>query len=142
MFSLFNINNAEIDSQHKKWVEIYNQMHDKMLDDSQDKFNSIAINALTEMLDYVRYHFKTEEAFMGRIDYPDIVDHRRKHKDFDTKIYHMNREIILNSEILTIIKDWLINHILTDDVKLGLYAAAKKRPHTAATSFLTPNIKG
>ena len=143
----FNINNAEIDNQHKKWIEIYNDMHDKMSDESSNEFDSIAINALTKMLDYVRYHFKTEEAYMDRIDYPDIVEHVRKHKDFDTRIYQMNRDlqagkIILNTEILSIIKDWLIDHILSDDIKLGLYAAAKRMPQPAVTSFLTPGYDG
>ncbi len=140
----FSIKNAEIDSQHKKWIEIFNEMHDKMLENSIKDANSIAILSLTKMLDYARYHFSTEESFMTRIDYPDIVRHIRKHKDFDTKIYQMTRdlqseEIILNSEILSIIKDWLINHIQSEDIKLGLYAAAKSKPQPAGTGFLTPN---
>ncbi len=140
----FKINNAEIDNQHKKWIAIYNDINDKMIDNSDA--HSITKNALKEMQDYARYHFKTEEAYMTRIEYPNIIEHARAHKDFDTKVYQMSRDLmagkILNSEVLSVIKDWLIDHILSEDIKLGLYADAKKRPLQAVTSFLTPNPDG
>jgi len=80
------------------------------------------------MYEYVLNHFSYEEEYMRKIKFPDIVRHRRIHKDFDNLIYSYNRDIregkiVLNTAIIKLIKNWLVDHILNEDKK---YAAFNK----------------
>ena len=49
------------------------------------------------------------------------------HKDFDNLVYQQYRKVnerhglVLNPEILAIIKEWLLNHILVEDIKYADY---------------------
>lgn len=63
---------------------------------------------------------------MKKIAYPYLPKHWRLHKDFDYKVFESIRQIesggiVLNSEIMTVIKDWLVNHILREDKKIQHY---------------------
>jgi len=122
----FSVNNAEIDNQHKKWIEIYNQMHDRMIDTTDIDYNGICKEALSSMHDYARTHFRFEEEYLEKIRYPEIVKHRRKHKDFSTMIYSYLRgmeegKLILNTEVIKLIKNWLLDHIMIEDKKFATF---------------------
>lgn len=122
----FSIGNETIDTQHKKWIDLYNKVDKILLESSPTEFAKIKVEALEEMKQYAIYHFLYEENFMKKIDYPDLPRHWRLHKDFDYKVFECIRkieddEIVLNSEIITVIRDWLVNHILTEDKKIQQY---------------------
>ena len=118
----FSANNTEIDSQHKKWINIYNRMCKTMLEGDLGSQKEI----LELMLNYTRYHFKFEEEYIDAIDFPGAVKHTRLHKDFDALIYQYYRDVrdgdlVLNSELLKVIRSWLLNHILVEDKEYSLF---------------------
>lgn len=118
----FSVNNTEIDNQHKEWIKIYNKMHEGLTNADSTTYQNVAAEALEAMLEYTRKHFIFEEKYMRDIDYPYLVDHYRIHKDFDSMIYSYKRDIqegrvVLNSQILKIIENWLLDHILVEDKK-------------------------
>jgi hemerythrin len=124
----YSVNNAEIDEQHKKWIKIYNDLHNKMVTGEVGPKDGLV--ALQAMLDYARYHFSFEEKFMRAMGYPDFIGHHRLHKDFDNLLYGYcrkaeNGELVLNSEIIDILKQWLVNHIVTEDQKYVLFSESK-----------------
>jgi hemerythrin len=117
-----SVKNNEIDGQHKKWIEIHNRLHDVLTSGNIDKIDKVGIETLQAMQEYVRYHFTFEEDYMKRINYPGLVEHRRLHKNFDTQIYTYTREmregqVVLNSRIMKVLKNWLLEHILQEDQK-------------------------
>jgi hemerythrin len=117
-----SVKNDEIDAQHKKWIEIHNRLHDVLINGSIDQIEKVGVETLQAMQEYIRYHFKFEEEYMKRINFPGLVEHRRLHKDFDTQIYNSNREIlegqvVLNSGIVKVLKHWLLEHISQEDQK-------------------------
>jgi hemerythrin len=117
-----SVQNDEIDGQHKKWIEIHNRLHEVLISGNMSNIDKIGVETLQAILEYARYHFKFEEDYLKRIDYPGLVEHRRLHKDFDTRAYASYREIlagqvVLNSEILKVMKNWLLEHILHEDQK-------------------------
>ena len=123
----FSVNNTVIDNQHKKWIDIYNRMDRVLLEGDLDSQRDINAEALQAMLDYSRYHFEFEEEYLYSIGYSDIVKHARLHKDFDTLIYQYYRKVcdgdtVLNTELLKVIKSWLLNHILVEDKKYSQFA--------------------
>lgn len=87
--------------------------------------------ALKAMLDYARYHFSFEEEYMRKINYPNLIGHHRIHKDFDNLIYTYYRDtqegrIVLDTEIISILKNWLLDHIIKEDKKYALFLEVDK----------------
>jgi hemerythrin-like metal-binding protein len=124
--SSWNIGQAEIDTQHRKWIEIYNRLQRTVFSWNDKNINESQKIILKEILNYTRYHFESEEKLMRETSYPDSYNHWRLHKDFDNLIYEKNRNlaegaIILNSELLSLIKNWLVQHIQVEDQKFGCY---------------------
>ncbi len=117
-----SVHNDEIDSQHKEWIEIFNKMHDAMIKGNIGTMRNAGLDALRAMQDYARYHFDFEEEYMQTMHYPNLYEHKRMHKDFENKIYSYIRDIqagdlILDTEIMKLIRDWLFDHIAVEDKK-------------------------
>ncbi len=118
----FSVDNAEIDNQHKKWIAIYNKIHDCLTAGDDTSLSALAAESLAAMHDYACNHFKFEERYMEQLNYPELISHRRLHRDFENLIYKYRREleegkILLNTSLLKIIRTWLVEHILTEDKK-------------------------
>jgi len=118
----YSVNNADIDAQHKKWIEIHNKLDHILLNGSNNEVSNAVVDTLQAMQEYVNYHFRQEEQYMKEINYPDLVAHRRLHTDFDDYLYSYKRkirsgELVLNSELMSILKKWLLNHIMQEDQK-------------------------
>ena len=127
----FSVNNPEIDDQHKKWIEIHNKMHVNLIQSGKKIIGSTPLDSLKEMQDYTKYHFDFEEEYMRRITYPGLMEHIKLHKNFENQIYEYHREIsegrmVLSSEIIKIIKKWLLEHILNEDKKYSLFSKDEK----------------
>lgn len=65
-------------------------------------------------------HFLTEEELMTATEYPALVRHRSKHRNFVRQVeeYLARREMGDNSmrlPLLNFIRDWLTNHIQEED---------------------------
>jgi hemerythrin len=123
----YSIGNVELDEQHKRWIDIHNRLHDELLTGSVYTLKNIASKTLREMLQYVDHHFECEERYMTEVGFPEASAHWRLHKDFDTMIYSMLRDIkdgdmpVLNSELIKILQSWLVNHILIEDRKIAKF---------------------
>jgi hemerythrin-like metal-binding protein len=118
--SSLSVNNIEIDNQHKQWIDIYNKMHDSMI--SGESSTETTAEILEAMYEYATNHFSYEEEYMREINYPDIVAHKRSHKDFESLIYSYNRDLkegklVLNTKIVKLIRNWLVEHITLEDKK-------------------------
>ena len=116
----------EIDQQHRRLIEIANQVYDIMNDQWRlDKYNQI-LTVLGELKDYTIYHFKFEEEYMASIGYKKRFSHALEHNAFveklnavDLKKVDEQQEEYLR-ELLVMITDWVVNHIMNTD---RLYAA-------------------
>jgi len=127
-----DINNTEINDQHKRWIDIYNRLDSVMLADDLVSETRITEKTLLLMLDYTRYHFTFEEELLSKMGYPGIVGHVRLHNAFNDRIYQSYRDvcagrIVLNAELLKMIKTWLLNHILVEDKKYSMFASDHKQ---------------
>jgi len=119
----FSVQNKDIDDQHKKWIKIYNNAHYRIMnfDLLNDKSN-IGKDVLKEMIEFSGYHFSFEEQFMEKIGFAGIEEHKEKHKDFVKKLdkiaLQMHQGIlVLNSEIIKVVENWFVDHILIEDQK-------------------------
>ncbi len=113
----FSVNVAEIDEQHKKWIEITNDLHDSIMKGIAGNLTGKIINS---MIEYVEFHFTYEENYMKKNKYNNLTEHRQIHSNFIKKIkkYHQKHQsgkIVFNRAIMEELIDWLQDHILKED---------------------------
>lgn len=126
----YSVNNAEIDAQHKEWIAIYNRLDHILLNGNSQELLTAATDAIQAMYEYAGYHFRQEEQYMEKLSYPHIVEHKRLHTEFDDQLYNYSRgirtgKLILNTEVLSILKNWLVHHILHEDQKYCAFSTQK-----------------
>lgn len=111
----------EIDLQHRHLISMINRMYDAMI---LNTGRSIQRDIIYELNDYVQYHFETEENLLRSCNYEGIELHIVEHQQFTAEVMELKGRIdrtsqVLSIEILTLLRDWLQNHILNSDM---LYA--------------------
>ncbi|MDO5675681.1 MAG: bacteriohemerythrin [bacterium] len=105
----------EVDTQHKRIVNLVNQMQEARLNKDMETVASV----ITEMVDYTLSHFAFEEALMEEAGYRFLVPHRRVHELFAMKIPEFQARFEagedITEELHTMLVRWLYNHIRGDD---------------------------
>ena len=86
---------------------------------------------ISEMYNYTKYHFDTEENLLETYAYPDLEQHKLEHKKFIEYLNSKNRlEIIANKketvvDLLKFLASWIFNHINNSDFKYSSYIISK-----------------
>ena len=98
----YSMNIKEIDEQHKKLVEMINELHDAMKQAKSKETSLIIINKLAE---YTQYHFSTEEKYMKQFVYSEYVSYKKEHEKFVGQVINYKKEyeagkVGLNFDIL------------------------------------------
>jgi hemerythrin len=122
-----SVNVQEIDSQHKRLVELVNQLHDAM---SQGKGREVMGATLAGLIDYTRTHFAAEERLMTAHAYPGYGRHKAEHDALTKQVVDLQGQYqagqpVLTIEVMNFLKDWLSKHILEVDKQLGAYLNSK-----------------
>ena len=118
----------DIDEQHRRWIDIINQLHDVMM--SKGGVQKVTDKTLSEMIDYTGFHFTYEEDLMKKINYPEYKKHCYMHQFFRDRILDkLNEErsggLVLNREVMSMLTEWLREHILNEDSRIGQFQASK-----------------
>ncbi len=107
-----------IDQQHKKLIDIINELHSAFMSrESNEKLSKI----LSELVDYTKYHFTAEEEMLKKHGFGPSENHKKQHQEFVEKIEifkkrHELGDSIVGFDMLNFLKDWLLNHILKTDM--------------------------
>jgi hemerythrin len=123
----FSVKIKKFDDQHKKLVELLNQLHDAM---KSGQGNAMLGVVLQSLITYTATHFKEEEQVMQAKGYPDLAAHKAEHQKLVTKVLDLQKQFqsgssVLTMTVLSFIKDWLVSHIQGVDKKYGVYLNAK-----------------
>jgi len=113
----YSVDVEEIDIHQKKMFELFNLLIDMKTSKTDIKD---CINVITEINDYSKLYFSTEEKYLKKKGYPDFNSHAKAHRQFAKISISLRREISENEDSLTLdvieeMRNWLINHILTRD---------------------------
>ncbi len=116
----FETNITEVDTQHRRLVEIMNTLADGIGRASMNDLQEI----LSQLKDYAQYHFRTEETIMEASGYADLAEHRDEHLAFVDQLQLFDLDVILASEGLAwdmyhFLSGWLTSHILVVDKKFS-----------------------
>lgn len=121
----YEVGVAEIDEQHQKLIDIANRVYELMRNElALDKYDQI-VEILQELKEYTVYHFLFEEGLMQKARYKKRFSHKILHQNFlaqveavDLSAVDENQEAYL-VQIMDFIANWLIDHIVGEDKKVG-----------------------
>lgn len=111
----------ELDNQHKKLIQMINDLQDAM---RAGKGKDVVGKILNELVRYTLDHFSTEEKYFDRFDYPDTAAHMDEHARFVKEVAGFKKEfeegrIGLTIKLMNFLSDWLQKHIMGSDKKYG-----------------------
>ena len=114
-----------IDREHKRLFEIAENLYQlKCREYVTDKYDHIR-EILTELRDYTMTHFEHEEAYMKSISYKRMCSQLSQHDALRETISGWDLDAIDEDQdeaigdMLNLITDWLVNHILNEDKRIG-----------------------
>lgn len=132
----FNIGHEKIDAEHRKMVEIIAGLHASL---SRGIVNPQVGVALKELVNYTQEHFATEEGEMKQSGYPGYEAHKKLHEEFTKQVVKLLRDLKRGDsvnvfQLITLAKNWLSDHILTHDKKLGEFLKEQQKRSAATGS--------
>ena len=122
----YSIHNDIIDKQHKKLFEIAERagtLISKQVDSKEIK------KILTELFEYMKVHFRDEEQYMDSIGYPGLARQKELHKAIiaDMTDLIQNIKYDFKQKLAIITEQWLIEHILKEDMLIEKYRAEHEK---------------
>jgi hemerythrin len=119
----YSVNVAEIDEQHKEFINICNDL--LTLAESETFTKEEALIKAMKLGDYASYHLGTEEDIFVKTKYPETSSHTEAHNKFREKAKGLINQVRdENIDTKKTIKEaanfsgeWLLTHILSLDKK-------------------------
>lgn len=123
----YRVDVLRLDTQHRRLFEQANAILDAV--DCGRELPEV-LSLMDAMAEYARYHFGEEEALMVRYGYPEAESHRTRHARLmdllgETRQQIQERGFAESAGMLTFLKEWLVNHICTDDRRYTKYLNSK-----------------
>ena len=107
----YSVKISQIDQQHKKLIDLINQLNDAM---SQGKAKDVLGKILNDLVTYCA----------------DFAEHKEKHDKMTAKVFSLKREVeggkrLISLEVMNFLEQWLDKHILGTDKKYGPFLNAQ-----------------
>lgn len=123
----YSVNVKEIDEQHKKLVDIINELHDSM---KVGKGKETLGTILNELVDYTIKHFSYEENLFSSKGYPESKDHKNVHAKLVNQVKALKSDFesgkaVMTMDVMNFLKDWLSEHIMGTDKKYSSFLNAQ-----------------
>jgi hemerythrin-like metal-binding protein len=127
---------ADIDRQHKRLVELVNQLSDAM---QNGKGRGVVNSVLSELVRYTVSHFAFEERLMDRYQISTSAAHKAEHKKLVTDVTALQAKLDAGSlsvtvELMSFLHTWLKTHILETDKALAAELNAKGAKSAASAA--------
>jgi hemerythrin len=123
----FRLGIDSIDNEHMKLIDMLNEVHALLGAGKKDEAQRFFSETLSS---YVSEHFANEEAFMERIGFPLIAEHRKIHENFKKSFNELKPLIEAYDDAafrraLTDAFTWIITHIGKTDRKYAAFYFSK-----------------
>jgi hemerythrin len=117
----YSVQVKKFDDQHKKLIDIVNNLHDAMkVGKGKDTLGEV----LEALITYTGNHFSEEEKAMKAGGFPGYEEHKKEHnllvlqvKDIQSQF--RSGKAVLTQEVMSFLKKWLEDHILGSDRNYG-----------------------
>lgn len=133
----FRVGVDAIDKDHQVIFRLTNRVGQHDLEDAD------VYALISEMIDYTKYHFRREEAIMAACDYPDLEEHKAKHRALENHIAELenawkrSQDPVVLSKLRSFLRNWWSGHIMNVDTTIAEYA----KGHEAKVTELLSAIK-
>ncbi len=115
----YSVNIQSIDAQHKKMIDMINELYDFVKEGSErERLNETFLRLSV----YTVKHFIYEETLFKKYGYADLTEHKRKHDELAERLtefhkkYSVQKEEI-SEELLDFFKEAMFEHITKCDRK-------------------------
>ena len=117
----YSVKVPPIDSQHRRLVDMLNELHQGMTSGTGNEHLARLLDGLVE---YTANHFAYEEKLMAELGFPEAASHTAEHQKLVNDVLEFKRkfaakEASINMQLMKFLKDWLIKHILGSDKAYG-----------------------
>ena len=119
----FSVGISEMDTQHKRLVDMINQLYEAM---SGGKGDNVLADILNGLVTYTRTHFAAEEKLMQKYGFPGFAQHKKLHDELTQKVTELNDKVrngkmVPSVSLGSFLKDWLTRHIQQEDMQYGRF---------------------
>jgi hemerythrin len=123
-----------LDSDHRCLIRIINLLHDVNPEESGRTMETV----LETLLLYGRFHFTREETVMAASAFPGIRVHAGEHRRFTAFVQNLRDtwrsqpSARTAGRLYTYLSDWLLHHILIQDMAFKPYVIGRRHPRARA----------
>jgi hemerythrin len=126
-----------MDLQHRYLLRLIGRIVNALRDNNNETY----LNSLfTELNEFARFHFRSEETIMKFLGYPGYLDHYQKHIELLERLALSEAELELEFsrnkvyELFDFLADWFTEHTSSVDKAFASYV--KSHPHYLANPAL------
>ncbi len=107
----------DIDADHRKLVDMANQLHTAM---SHGQSGRVVHDLLLKLGEYAQFHFNREEKLFQQYNYPNTTSHIKTHRNLVDQLGGVIKlfeegDFSVAVDLLTLLKSWLNHHIMEID---------------------------
>jgi hemerythrin len=122
----FDIGVAEIDRQHREFLECLNEVYDEAAAAGKAGIGKASVERLKRS---ARKHFEYEERLIQVARYAESEFQAQQHYVFNSRLLELEDERVSSdieklNVLLAMLRDWFLNHILQEDTKFVPFVAA------------------
>jgi len=125
--SAFSVQSKYLDQQHQNLIKIVNDFNQAV---ARGEGTKMAYTILNRLVQYAEKHFRDEEKLLEIARFPaeQLKTHIKEHEKLTEEIFrHCENWSSYGKDALPeiglFLKDWLMDHILTSDMKYSKYVA-------------------
>lgn len=116
----YSVGVTQMDSEHQRLIDIINNLYSAMRSGrSKEAIGTI----LDELVDYTKTHFAHEERLMRESGYTGFDEQKRAHEALIAQVIEIQGKYragtALGQEVMSFLKNWLVNHIQGLDKRYG-----------------------
>jgi hemerythrin-like metal-binding protein len=117
------IDGGPIDSDHKKLVDLVNELHSAT---TEGRGFEVIEKIMTELIGYTRAHLEREERLMASLRFPNLERHKIGHMHFAKQLDELQKKysegsLTVASQLSTVLRDWLSLHIRRSDKEIKMF---------------------
>lgn len=123
------IDHGPIDQDHRKLVDLVNELHTAT---TAGQGRAVVSKIMSELIFYTTDHLVREEQEMERVGFPNLEEHKRYHAEFMAGIHELvdkqtKGSITVAAQLSTLLRDWLSIHIRRSDHELRVHLKQTRR---------------
>jgi len=130
--SRYSVGDATLDRQHKKLLNLCNQLA-ICASDSSAHSDALFREILDELSAYAKEHFATEEALLKACDYPRLGTQQWDHSEYEQQVAHARASagegVLDKTGLQRLLSTWWNDHILISDMDYRQHVLAYNRQH-------------